>query len=182
MPNSVDAAFARYQVLVGILDRGRRRALSNPTDQANVDLGLVQRGLKRSEAEAAIEAVFEELSGFLDHVCILDMAAAFELQCRAWLGTAVGEARKAIGRGYGKHIPLYLSRESLIRRIDDFEGLAEIEVLVTGQLTIETADKLKDVRSNRNKFSHGTDTNVPPTITIQEAKETLDAAIKAILA
>lgn len=181
MPNSVEAAYARYQRLTRILEHSRRRALADPRAQYNVELGLVEPGLKGQQAEAAIEAVFDELTGLLNHVCILDMAAAFEWQFRAWLGTAVGEARKVVERRYNKQTPLYMSRRSLVREVATFEGLAEIENVLIHHLNEQAAEALKLIRSNRNKYSHGIDTSIPPTITVQDAKETLDATSAVIL-
>ncbi len=181
MANSVDRAYFRCQLLINIVERSRRLALANPTDRRNVDLGLVEAGLKKQDAEAQISSIFDEISGLLNHVSILDMAAAFELQLRAWLGTAIGEARKVVNARYDRQVPLYLGRNSLVREIEDFEGLARIENLLISLLTAEVAEHLKLIRVNRNNFSHGTNTNVPPTITSGDAKAALDATIAAIL-
>src|SRR5260370_37235615 len=111
----IDDAYARYQILSRILERARERAVGNPTDNANINLGLTERGQKRQEARRQIEEIFEELGGLVNHLAILDMAATFEKFFLARLNTALGQDRKVIRERYRGSVPRHADREILVR-------------------------------------------------------------------
>jgi hypothetical protein len=175
----IDKAYYRYTVLSGILERTRQRALANPMDQRNVDLGLTEAGRKKVEVEQDISEVFEDLTNLVNHLGILDMAAAFENYFRARLSTAIGEARRVVGKHYGIEI-LRRDRERLVRDPDDLQGLANITSLIDGHLSAEVAATLGQIREDRNRFTHGTNIRVPPNTTTKQTRETLNEIMKSV--
>jgi hypothetical protein len=178
--NPVDQAFNRHRILSRLLALARERALADPTHQRNVDLGLIPSGFQRRDAMRRIEDAFEDLGGLVNHLGLLDMAAAFERYFRARLDTAIGEARKAVREKYRASVPLYAHRESLIREVDEFQGLAEIERLIGRNITPEVRRHWEMIRENRNLFAHGTDIRTPPTISGVRAREILIEMIEAM--
>ena len=118
----VDAAFARCRILAQIVSEAATRASAEPTNARNVELGLTERGDRKAEAARKIPATFEELADLVTHLAILDLAAAFESLFAARLGTALGEARRAMREHYDLPV-LRAVRERLIREADDFGGL-----------------------------------------------------------
>lgn len=180
MQSPIDRAFERYQILSRILDRARQRALADPTNEANVELGLTVRGQRREDARSSISDYFEDLGGLVNHVALLDMAAAFEGYFRARLGTSIGEARKVVRERYRSNIPLHAQREGLIRVADEFQGLAEIERLIGGQMSPEIRGVWEIIRKNRNSFAHGTDIRTPPTVTGEQTRETLNEVLGSL--
>jgi hypothetical protein len=180
LPTPVDEAFDRYQMLSRLLDAARQRALSDPTHQRNVDVGLTTREQMKQDAVRSIEDAFEDLGGLVNHVALLDMAGAFESYFRARLDTAIGEARKVVRERFRSSVPLHAHRESLIRDADDFQGLADIGRLIGERVSAEVRDNWEMIRKNRNSFAHGTDIRRPPTITSERTRETLSEIIEAL--
>ena len=179
-PNPVDRAYARYKILTRLLESARQRAVSDPTNERNVDLGLTTRGQKKEDAQRSIEEAFADLEGLVSHLAILDMAAAFEKYFRERLNTAIGEARKVVRERYRSGMPLYAHREGLVRDAEDFQALVGIEQLIGGRISAEVHGAGEMIRKNRNAFAHGTDLQHPPTITIERAWETLNEIIEIL--
>jgi hypothetical protein len=179
-PSPVDQAFNRCLLLSRLLDLARQRAISDPTHQRNVAIGLAGRGQKRPDAIRSIEDAFEDLGGLVNHLALIDMAGAFERHFRLRLDTAIGEARKVIRERYRSSIPLHAHRESLVRQAHDFQGLADIERLIGGRVSAEIRDEWEMIRKNRNNFAHGTDIRAPPTITNEQARQTLNEIIEIL--
>ncbi len=175
--NPVDQAFHRHRLLTALLEVSRKLALSDPTHERNLDVGLTARGQKRQDARRSIEDAFEDLGGLVNHLALLDMAAAFEDYFRVRLSTAIGEAKKVVRERYRSSVPLYAYRDNLIRNADDFQGLANIERLIGRHLSAGVRDEWETIRKTRNSFAHGTDIRSPPTITSEQVKDTLNEII-----
>jgi hypothetical protein len=95
--NPIDRAFERCRLLSSIVEEEYRRARGNPTDSRYVNFGITQQGgRKREEAEQQIREAFTDLVALVEHLTILDMAAAFERHFNARVSTAVGAARKTL--------------------------------------------------------------------------------------
>lgn len=176
----VSEAFERYRKLSHILEYVRRVSLENPTGERNVELGLTTLGQPKRDAVRSIEQSLEDLGGLVSHLAILDMAAAFEDHVRSRLATAVGEARRVVRRGYRENTPFHRARERLIHGAEDFQGMSAIIKLIRGHVSQELIQDIESIRENRNKLSHGTDVHVPPTITIEKARDTLQKIIDAL--
>jgi hypothetical protein len=170
--DAVEAARSRCKLLLHLLTAAKTRALSDPTGNYTVDMGIIARGDKKADAVAKVNRVFEELDGLLAHVTLIDMTASLEKAFSSRLGTAVGEARKTLREGYNLGA-FQRVHESLVRDAEDFQGLAGIEKLLSSQMSEELKDALRVVRSERNKFAHGTDVSVPPLINADEAFDAL---------
>jgi len=145
----------------------------------NIELGLVEQGQRKSEVVSAINEAFEDLTNLMNHVRILDIAAAFELHFRARLRTAIGEARRVLREHYSI-APLADDRERLAIAVEDIQGLAEIASLIGGRLSNETSQTLSQIRADRNKFAHGTDIRVPPATTSEQARDVLNEIITSV--
>ena len=172
---SVDQAFERCRLLARLIEMEYERARANPTIQRYIDLGIIQRGDKIGEARKQIDQVFGDLIALVDHLIILDMAAALERVFKLRIATAVGEARKTLRAG---HRSLVLAaREKLVREADDFEGLSDITKLIGADLSGEMQQLLEKVRENRNRFAHGTDVRNVPTILGEDARAALNEAV-----
>jgi hypothetical protein len=180
LPSPVDRAYARYETLTRLLDRARQLALGDPTHQRNIDLGLTEPGQKRLDARRSIEDAFNDLTSLINHLALLDMAGAFERHFRERLATAIGEARKVVRERYRSEMPLYAHREGLVRDAEDFQALIGIEQLIAGRMAAEIRGEWEMTRKNRNDFAHGTDIRIPPTITSERARETLNAIIETL--
>jgi len=153
------------------------RARANPLDRRYTDLGITKWGglPKKADAQKSIEEAFGDLQALINHITILDMAAAFEGLFKAQIATAVGEARKTLK---GKHKETVLAgRERLVREAKDFQGLSNIMELISPNLDERDKERLESVRENRNRFTHGTDITAPPTIRSDDAREALNNAI-----
>jgi len=174
--NPVEEAFERCRLLALLIDHEYQRARSTPTDQRYVDLGITEKGQKIEDARREIIQAFDELAALSNHLAILDMASAFERMFRSRIATAIGEARKSLQDKYARpgSTPL-IAREKLIR--EHFEGIADIIELIGASLSKEVQEQLRQVRDSRNKFSHGTDLRVAPTIMREEARDALNEAI-----
>ena len=173
----VDQAFQRCRLLARLVELEYERARAYPTDARYVDLGVLEIGKKQEKVKALvqIEAAFGDLIALVEHLTILDMAAAFERLFATRVATAVGAARKTLKE---RHRYLTLaSREKLVRETKDFEGLNDIATLIEADLSQEVKELLKIIRENRNKFSHGTDIQNPPTILKEDARAALNEAI-----
>lgn len=173
----VDQAYKRCSLLARLVEAEYKRARSNPTDDRYVTLGVIEpwERKERTTALRQIEVTFGELVALVDHLTILDMAASFERSFNARIATAVGAARKTLRQKYG---PSALAgREGLVRNGDDFQGLGSIANLINAALSGEVTEKLAKVRENRNRFAHGTDLSVPPTILQEDARGALNEAV-----
>jgi len=175
----VDEAYARYEILSNILERTRQQALANPMHRRNIELGLTKQFRTRNEVEKDIQDAFEDLTNLINHLAIIDMAAAFEGYLRPRLGTAIGEARRLLRENYELE-PFLQSREKLVHETDDFQGLARIRELIGGHLSAETSATLSQIREDRNNFAHGTNIRVPPTTTTKRTRETLNSIIEVV--
>ena len=167
----------------GPLDRlGYTRARANPTDDRSVELGVIPRGGKKEKARALrqIEEAFDDLVALVEHLTILDMAAALEKLFNARISTAVGEARKTLRERHRRST--LAAREKLVRETEDFQGLNNIETLLSTDLSGEMQELFKKVRENRNRFVHGTDIRNPPTILEGEAQTALNEVIALLQA
>jgi len=178
--NPVDQAFNRYRLLTRLLEDARQRAVSDTTHERNVDVGLTTRGQKKQEALHNIEDAFEDLGGLVNHLALIDMAAALERYFGERLRTAIGEARKVVRDRYRSSVPLHAHREGLIRDADDFQGMADIERLIGGHVPAEVRAEWATIRRNRNNFAHGTDIRIPPTITSEQARQLLNEMIEIL--
>jgi ribosomal 50S subunit-associated protein YjgA (DUF615 family) len=171
----VDQAFERCSLLARLIDSEYDRARANPTDERYVNLGVIERGEKVAKAKAQIEQAFDDLVAIVEHLTILDMAAALERLFKARIATAVGEARRTLRE---KHRGDALAaRVKLVREIEDFQGLNDITKLISADLSGEMQEQLDKVRENRNRFVHGTDLRNPPTILKEEAQAALNEAV-----
>lgn len=168
----VDAAFARCRLLERIVGRAAAQASADPTHARNVELGLTEKGDRKADAARKIAAAFEELAHLVNHLAILDMAAALETLFKARLGTAIGEGRRAMREHY-EISTLWAAREHLIREATDFAGLRDIEAFLGGHLSEAVRADLGSIRAARNRFAHGTDIRQPPAITSDAARDTL---------
>ncbi|HEX4113970.1 MAG TPA: hypothetical protein VH020_15665 [Stellaceae bacterium] len=177
--SAIDEAFDRYETLSRILEKARQSALSNPMHDRNIDLGLTQRGQKKGDAITRINETFEDLTSLINHLGILDMAAAFEKTFRARLGTAIGEARNVLRDNY-KIETLRNVRQKLIHDPDNLRGLAKAISVIRATLSKEVAELLEAIRESRNNFAHGTDIRTPPGITAEKTKDTLNEIIKSL--
>lgn len=163
-----------------LLEFARVRAISDPTNERNVEAGLTPRGTKRADALGMIEDKFEELNALLNHIALIDMAGAFESYFRTRLGTAIGEVRKVVRERYRSNLPLHAHRENLIRDAEEFQGLAEIGRLIGERISAEVRESWETIRRDRNSFAHGTDLRSTPDITGERARQTLNEIIAAL--
>jgi hypothetical protein len=169
---AVDAARKRCELLLRILKLTRDRALADPTGSYTVALGIISVGDKKDDAARKVAKAFEELDGLLSHLTLIDMTAALEQALTRRIATAVGEARRAVKDEYQLEV-FSRVREALVHEVDDFQGLAGIETLLSAQMSDELKLKLRTIRSERNKFAHGTDVTVPPLIDTSAVYDTL---------
>jgi len=90
------------------------RARATRSINRYVDLGVIPRGEKMEKATALrqIEEAFGDLDALVDHLTILDMAAALEKLFNARISTAVGEARRTLRQ---KHRPSTLAARKRTR-------------------------------------------------------------------
>jgi hypothetical protein len=174
---AVDRALERCQLLARIVDLEYQRALANPTDERYVTLIPVvkeQEKQKKAGAKLQIEQAFGDLVALVDHLTILDMAAALEFMFSARIATAVGAARRTLAT---KHRgPVLAGRAGVVRDTKDFQGLGDITTLISADLDDQVRRSLESVRENRNRFAHGTDLRNPPTILQEDARDALNAA------
>jgi hypothetical protein len=175
-PTPIDKAFERCRLLARLIDLEYQRARGTPTAKRYIDLGVIRQEDKIEEAREQIKQAFDELVALINHLTILDMAAALEHLFKARITTAVGEARKALRTKYRGRRAL-AAREKLVREIDDFEGLSDITKLISSDLSGEMQQLLDKVRENRNRFAHGTDLRNPPTILSEDARAALNEAV-----
>jgi hypothetical protein len=174
-PTPVDHAFGRCRLLANVVAREYERARAHPTDERYVDLGVTELGAKKAEAQRKIQQAFDDLVALVDHLTILDMAAAFEGLSNAQIATAVGEARKTLE---GKHRNSALAwRKRLVREPADCQGLSNITNLIGPDLDERVKKQLESVRQNRNQFAHRTALSNPPTILQKDARDALNAAV-----
>ena len=175
--NPVEQAFRRCDLLARLIQLEYDRARANPTDARYAKLGITELGAKVNidEATRQIDEVFGDLVALVDHLSILDMAAAFEWLFNARIGTAVGTARKTLREKHRR--PALAGRARLVRNTTDFEGLRDITTLIDADLSQQVIALLNTVRENRNRFAHGTDIRNPPTILKNEALAALNEAL-----
>jgi hypothetical protein len=174
-PTPVDRAFERCKLLAQVVALEYRRARANPLDDRYATLGITERGELKADAVHQIEEAFSDLEALVNHLTILDMAAAFEKMFNARIATAVGEARKTLR---GKHRgPVLAGRDGIVREMEDFRGLSNITNLIGADLDEQVKKRIESVRENRNRFAHGTDLTTPPTIPREEARDALNEAV-----
>lgn len=173
----VDEAFERYMTLSAILDRVREIAVADPTHARNIQMGLTEEGMKKSDAREHIIQTFEELTSLLNHVVVIDMAAAFERYFLARVTTAIGEARRVVRTQYNVE-PFSAVREKLVKEADDFQGLAQKGSMLVGQFSPDLNAAWKLILEARNKFAHGTDILTAPAIASEEAKDALNEILQ----
>ena len=174
MGTEVDKAFERCRLLAELVKLEYERARANPTQDRYVKLGVIREGDTRGEAVKKIEDAFSDLTSLVDHLTILDMAAALEKSFSQRITTAIGEARKTLNQKF--HASTLAARENLIRDSASFEGLREIVALISAGLSGEIQEMLSKVRENRNRFAHGTDLRNPPTVLKDDARNALNEA------
>ena len=170
----VDRAFERCRLLARVVALEYERARANPTDARYATIGVTQQGARKAEAERQIEEAFDDLVALIDHLTILDMAAAFEGLFNARIATAVGGARDTLRRRYPNTLA---GRADFVRETDDFQGLSDITKLIEADLDGQVKERLVSVRENRNRFAHGTDLCNPPTILQEDARNALNEAV-----
>jgi hypothetical protein len=168
----VDGAFERARRLQAIVSWARERAVNDPLNDGYAEVGNTARGDRQADARRKIEEAFTDLDSLLNHLAILDMAAAFEKHFSARLASTIGEARKSIRAALG-----IAWADNLVTKAGGIEGLAGIEALMA-----YAADKspLKSIKTDRNRFAHGTDLRAPPTIDREQARIILDDLISRI--
>ncbi|MBV9218172.1 MAG: hypothetical protein JOY94_02055 [Methylobacteriaceae bacterium] len=132
---------------------------------------LVKRNLLRSPK---YKKTFSEIDGLVSYLTILDISASFEVAFREELKNAVGEARKAARNNYDIDT-LSRVRESLVHNIEFYGGFGGIESLLKAHLDDTLVASLKAIRENRNRFAHGTDVEIAPTILAHEVVAALVA-------
>lgn len=149
----VNEALKRTKRLANIIKATRDRAFRNPKDKYNFDLELRDVGDKGDERKQ-LEDAFEELAYIVDYLAVIDLCAVFESEFRAKLGTAIGEARRAVEKQY--KIALFSKiKEKLVHDTNDFQSLAEIITLVEGAIGQTASDQLKVLQETRNRVTHG---------------------------
>lgn len=175
--NPVEQAFRRCALLARVIELEYARARENPTHPRYADLGITEIGQKRDKATtlALVEEAFDELVALVDHLTILDMAAAFENLFGTRIATAVGAARKTLAERHRR--PALAGREGIVRETKSFEGLRDITALIDTDLSQEFKSLLGLVRDNRNAFAHGTDIRNAPTILKEQARDALTEAV-----
>lgn len=174
MPTDVDKAFERCRLLAALVKAEYERARANPMQDRYVKMGVTQQGDTKGDAIKKIEDAFSDLTGLVDHLTILDMAATLEKVFGQRITTAVGEARKVLVETF--HPNALAARESMVRDSASFEGLREIVALIGSGLSGEVQELLSTVRENRNRFAHGTDLRNPPTVLTGDARNALNEA------
>ena len=153
-----------------IIERARQTAFSNPLHQFNIDIGIVDVGDSKSEAMEKINDTFSDLSALIKHVSILHMAATFEDLFKKRLSSQIGDVRKGV-RAQSREA----WRENLVRSAESFDGLREIEELLS--LPPGDSKQFKFVRDARNAFAHGASFKDDPIIS---ELSTLDILRKAL--
>jgi len=181
MDSPVDKAFARYFRLFQIIEKAQKRATSNPTDQYNVEIGILEQGERLPNAKQKIAEAFEELGQLIDYVAILDMCSSFEEEFRKKIATARGEARKSVKDHY-KLVILKDLCEKFVCDGGKNESLSDFLTLIKGHLPPETSNFLDEVRSLRNNFAHGKIIyGDRPPMTLPDVRDNLNQIIKDFL-
>jgi hypothetical protein len=127
----VDDAYARYDRLRNVLTNSGRTHGSNPTSQTNRSLGLIGPDAKRDAARNQLNGAFKEMFAQAQCLGIIDLCATFEDTFRRRIRTAIGEAQRAIDKGYGIAVLTRLKGE-LLRDPKSFDSLASIFDAVEG--------------------------------------------------
>jgi len=169
----VDGAFERSRRLETIPRWARERAHTDPLGQRYVEIGITAPGDRHAEARRKIEEAFADLDGLVNHLAILDMAAAFEMFFSSRLGTTIGEARKSIRASPAIGVAW---AENLVGKAGDFEGLSGIE----GLMGLADKAQLRSIKTDRNRFAHGTDLRDPPTSDSELVRTILNDLISRI--
>jgi hypothetical protein len=173
----IDRAFARCHLLALIIQSEYVRATANPTNSRYDEsgFGVTKVGDTREVALPKIRQAFDDLVALVEHVTILDMAAALEELFKSRIATAIGAGRKTLREQHRGDA--LAARAGLVHDVDDFQGLAEIAKLIAADLSPETQGLLNKVREDRNRFAHGTDLRLLPSVQKDEARAALNEAV-----
>lgn len=177
-PTPVDQAFERCRLLASVVAREYERARANPTDARYADFGVTEQGMNKADAKRQIEQAFGDLEALIDHLTILDMAAAFEGLFKARIATAVGAARKTLRSKYPNSA--LAARAGLVHDAEEFQGLRDITKLIDADLDDHVKERLESIRKNRNRFAHGAVLSSPPTIFREDARDALNEAVSLL--
>lgn len=171
--NPIDRAYRRHQILRLMLEHHREMARS-PTYRRNlVKLGFVDEGEKPQIAEQIVKETFDELSGLIAHLAIVDMAAALEFAAKSKIGNASGQVRKAYKERKDKtKEAVYASR--LVLDQDFFKTLKSISDLVDSFLDKDVMEAFSATKDARNNFAHGTNVTTMPVIDVEDARAALN--------
>lgn len=171
--NEVERAFRRVAILKVLVSKERQRAEAQPVAQRNIDLGIVEPDQPTSIAKQEIRETFNELQMLLDHLHVTHMAASFESEALPRLGKALGDAKTAIAAARFAKDPW---PTKMLRRLDSFEGLRDIEQLLNLPSTAQST--FESVRKARNKFSPGVKLSQLPGVDATTTLELLTAMLE----
>ena len=144
------AANSRARMLSRIVAHARKRAIDNPRD--NFVTQILDPGEQQSR-EHLIE-IFDDLQTAIERLTLIDVCAAFEYQFRLYVQTAIGEAKKAVNKGYA--IKLFTcAKARLIYDHEEFRGLGRPFEFVRGFAEKQQADQLTMLKEARNIAAHG---------------------------
>lgn len=172
---AIEGALERYSQLTAALQRLQRAFEANPDNDDFTKLGIVTRGMARAEARRKAAEKFDQMQVRLGHFAILDLCAAFEAEFVRRMGTAIGEARTAVRKNY--KLPVFSQvKERLVRERSSFNTLDSMFMLLEGQVSIETYERLTALRKQRNHSAHGVGLDQPPAISPADARDLLNEA------
>lgn len=181
MANSapVKRAFQRSQVLAKIVAELKGQAHRNPLSEKWVDYGITEPDDSRKSADLKLTQLFEEISGLIEHLTILDMAASYELAARTRFANYIGIIQGA-GESLARtnSIPRYSL--GVIKGAQSYDGISAINDLLKPSVDPALIAELTKISKARNRFAHGTSVKLAPEVDRAEAKEILIHALDAI--
>jgi hypothetical protein len=133
---------------------------------------LFEKGEPHGRAKKKLELAFDEMTLLIECLGFLDICCTFEDAFRRRVGTALGEARRAVDSHYNLS-QFKEFRRKLLRDSADFDSLAAIISASESLLSPQVVKSLGILRGGRNSVAHGSGWKQPLPLTVEQARDLL---------